>query len=177
MAVTGIPVAAVTTPLRSGGDSNPRDESTPPTRFPIVLLQPLGHHSNAEQHIRHTCSARRLRPKTVGGIRKPAPRRRNAPNYSGRRPRRCCSSTTKPRSTELPASRPWMACSTRRAPPRRVNPAYTIFNRAPSTTRVQLGTDRELGVVAAGMAIWLAGTPGLPGRMPRFRYRSQTPGV
>ena len=30
---------------RSGRDSNPRDESTPPTRFPIALLQPLGHHS------------------------------------------------------------------------------------------------------------------------------------
>ena len=30
---------------RSGRDSNPRDELTPPTRFPVVLLQPLGHHS------------------------------------------------------------------------------------------------------------------------------------
>ena len=30
---------------RSGRDSNPRDELTPPTRFPVALLQPLGHHS------------------------------------------------------------------------------------------------------------------------------------
>ena len=36
-----------------------------------------------------------------------------------------------------------VACSTRRQPSRQVNPAYTISNRAPSTTRVQLGVGGE----------------------------------
>jgi hypothetical protein len=36
---------------RSGRDSNPRGRLTPPTRFPVALLQPLGHHSrSASQH-------------------------------------------------------------------------------------------------------------------------------
>ena len=34
---------------RSGRDSNPRDRLTPPTRFPVALLQPLGHHSRRIQ--------------------------------------------------------------------------------------------------------------------------------
>ena len=53
---------------RSERDSNPRDRLTPPTRFPIVLLQPLGHRSNAGQHIRHGSSARRLNRLIVEGF-------------------------------------------------------------------------------------------------------------
>ncbi len=70
-AVTGrgksLAILAGTT-RRSERDSNPRDRLTPPTRFPIVLLQPLGHRSNAGQHIWHGCSARRLNGCAVEGF-------------------------------------------------------------------------------------------------------------
>ncbi len=50
---------------RSGRDSNPRDGLTPPTRFPVALLQPLGHHSRPFRSIargRHSVTGWQLFP-------------------------------------------------------------------------------------------------------------------
>ncbi len=67
---------------RRGWDSNPRGGLTPPTRFPVALLKPLGHLSGSRQGI-GSAPARRARPRRPRPI-NPLPSRRGVANLRGR---------------------------------------------------------------------------------------------
>src|SRR3954451_11388194 len=63
----GTRCSGVESQQRRGRDSNPRGRSSPPTRFPVALLKPLGHLSPRRRRLEPEAAHARLVPAEVVG--------------------------------------------------------------------------------------------------------------